>query len=81
LFSLLIIQSAKFIKNQTVLNKINIRQQLEINNTNSAKENWKQFTLLIIVNAFVGGMIGMEGHHSKFAEIEFGVASKTFCLL
>ena len=24
------------------------------------KENWKQFTILIIVNAFVGGMIGME---------------------
>ena len=24
------------------------------------KENWKQFTLLVIVNAFVGGMIGME---------------------
>lgn len=24
------------------------------------KENWKQFTILVIVNAFVGGMIGME---------------------
>jgi MFS family permease len=24
------------------------------------KENWKQFTLLVIVNAFVGGMIGLE---------------------
>ena len=24
------------------------------------KENWKQFTLLFIVNAFVGGMIGLE---------------------
>ncbi len=24
------------------------------------KENWKQFTLLVIVNAFVGGMVGME---------------------
>ena len=24
------------------------------------KENWKQFTLLVVVNAFVGGMIGME---------------------
>ncbi len=22
------------------------------------KENWKQFTILMIVNAFVGGMIG-----------------------
>tara|TARA_R110002073_G_scaffold123234_2_gene266886 strand:- start:72209 stop:73411 length:1203 start_codon:yes stop_codon:yes gene_type:complete len=24
------------------------------------KENWKQFTLLLIVNAFVGGMVGLE---------------------
>jgi len=24
------------------------------------KENWKQFTLLVVINAFVGGMIGME---------------------
>ena len=22
-------------------------------------QNWKQFTLLVIVNAFVGGMVGM----------------------
>lgn len=22
------------------------------------KENWKQFTLLVIINAFVGGMVG-----------------------
>ena len=24
------------------------------------KENWKQFTLLLVVNAFVGGMVGLE---------------------
>ena len=62
--------------------KINTRQQLEINNTKlGLKENWKQFTLLIIVNAFVGGMIGMERTIiPKFAEIEFGVASKTAIL-
>jgi hypothetical protein len=24
------------------------------------KANWKQFTLLVIINAFVGGMVGME---------------------
>ncbi len=24
------------------------------------KENWKQFTLLVIINAFVGGMVGLE---------------------
>jgi MFS family permease len=62
--------------------KINARQQLEINNAKlGLKENWKQFTLLIIVNAFVGGMIGMERTIiPKFAEIEFGVASKTAIL-
>ena len=45
------------------------------------KNNWKQFTLLVIVNAFVGGMIGMERTIiPKFAEIEFGIASKTAIL-
>lgn len=45
------------------------------------KENWKQFTILIIVNAFVGGMIGMERTViPKFAEIEFGIASNTAIL-
>jgi len=45
------------------------------------KENWKQFTILIIVNAFVGGMVGLERTiFPKFAEIEFGVASKTAIL-
>lgn len=45
------------------------------------KENWKQFTILVIINAFVGGMIGMERTiFPQFAEIEFGVASKTAIL-
>ena len=45
------------------------------------KENWKQFTLLVIVNAFVGGMIGMERTiFPQFAEVEFGVSSKTAIL-
>ena len=45
------------------------------------KENWKQFTILVIVNAFVGGMIGMErAILPQFAELEFGVASKTALL-
>lgn len=45
------------------------------------KENWKQFTLLVIVNAFVGGMIGMERTiFPQFAELKFGVASKTAIL-
>ena len=45
------------------------------------KENWKQFTLLIIINAFVGGMIGMERSIiPQFAEQEFGISSKTAIL-
>jgi MFS family permease len=45
------------------------------------KENWKQFTILVIVNAFVGGMVGMERSiFPQFAELEFGVASKTALL-
>lgn len=45
------------------------------------KENWKQFTILVIINAFVGGMIGMERTiFPEFAENQFGVASKTAIL-
>ncbi len=45
------------------------------------KENWKQFTILVIVNAFVGGMIGMERSiFPEFAQHQFGVASKTAIL-
>ncbi|WP_288369684.1 MFS transporter [uncultured Algoriphagus sp.] len=45
------------------------------------KENWKQFSILVIVNAFVGGMVGMERTIiPQFAEVEFGLASKTAIL-
>lgn len=45
------------------------------------RENWKQFTILVIVNAFVGGMVGMERTIiPQFAELEFGIASKTAIL-
>ncbi|MBK8701995.1 MAG: MFS transporter [Saprospiraceae bacterium] len=45
------------------------------------KENWPQFALLVIVNAFVGGMIGMERTiFPEFAQEEFGIASKTAIL-
>lgn len=45
------------------------------------KENWQQFTILVIINAFVGGMIGMERTiFPQFAETEFGIASKTALL-
>lgn len=45
------------------------------------KENRQQFFLLVIVNAFVGGMVGMERTiFPKFAEQSFDVASKTAVL-
>ena len=45
------------------------------------KENWKQFTILVIVNAFVGGMIGMERSiFPEYAKLEFGISSKTAIL-
>ncbi|MEP7231612.1 MAG: MFS transporter [Ginsengibacter sp.] len=45
------------------------------------KENWKQFTLLVIINAFVGGMVGLERSIlPRIAEIEFHIAAKTAVL-
>jgi MFS family permease len=45
------------------------------------KENWRQFTILVIVNAFVGGMIGMERSiFPQFASLEFRIDSKTAIL-
>ena len=45
------------------------------------KENWKQFVLLLIVNAFVGGMVGLERTIlPKLAEEEFHVKT-TFVIL
>lgn len=45
------------------------------------KENWQQFTLLVIVNAFVGGMVGLERTIlPELAAEKFGIASKTAIL-
>ncbi|MCC7246739.1 MAG: MFS transporter [Saprospiraceae bacterium] len=45
------------------------------------RENWRQFALLVLVNAFVGGMVGLERTIlPKFAEEQFGIASKTALL-
>lgn len=42
------------------------------------KENWKQFTLLVIINGFVGGMVGLERSIlPQIAEQEFALAAKT----
>jgi MFS family permease len=45
------------------------------------RANWRQFTLLIVVNAFVGAMVGMERTLIPLiAEDEFGLASKSIVL-
>lgn len=42
------------------------------------KANWKQFMLLVIVNAFVGGMVGLERTIlPDIAETEFGIAARS----
>lgn len=42
------------------------------------RENWKQFSLLVIINAFVGGMIGLERSIlPRIAEVEFHIAAKS----
>ncbi len=46
--------------------------------TLSLGDNWRQFALLVTVNLFVGGMIGMERSILPgLAEAEFGITSKT----
>jgi MFS family permease len=43
------------------------------------KENWRQFALLILINAFVGGMVGIERTVVPLiGSEEFGIASTTF---
>jgi MFS family permease len=45
------------------------------------RENWKQFTLLVIINAFVGGMVGLERSIlPEIAQKEFHIAAKTAIL-
>lgn len=45
------------------------------------RANWQQFTLLVLVNAFVGGMVGLERTVVPLlAEEEFGLVSRTVIL-
>ena len=45
------------------------------------RENWQQFTLLVLINAFVGGMVGLERTVVPLlAEHDFGLASRTVVL-
>jgi MFS family permease len=51
------------------------------NVTLGLKENWKQFTSLVIINGFVGGMVGLERSIlPQIAEQEFAIAAKTAIL-
>jgi MFS family permease len=75
-----------FVTDVTVRSNIHSYLSNRMNNPQQSvqlglRENWKQFTVLVIVNAFVGAMIGMERTiFPQFAEITFGVASKTAIL-
>ncbi len=45
------------------------------------KDNWQQFALLVVINAFVGGMVGLERSIlPQIAEVEFGIAAKSAIL-
>jgi len=45
------------------------------------RENWPQFSLLVLVNAFVGGMVGLERSIlPAIAQQEFGIAARTALL-
>lgn len=45
------------------------------------KDNWKQFTILVIINGFVGGMVGLERTIlPQIAEQEFAIAAKSAIL-
>lgn len=45
------------------------------------RENWRQFTLLVVINGFVGGMIGMERSIlPQLAEGVFGIEAKAAVL-
>lgn len=45
------------------------------------RPNWRQFALLVAVNAFVGGMVGLERSVLPvLAKEEFGIASKTLAV-
>lgn len=45
------------------------------------RENWRQFALLVVINAFVGGMVGLERSIlPQIAEKEFHIEAKTAVL-
>jgi MFS family permease len=58
-------------------NCLSILKQVQL----GLRQNWKQFTLLVIVNGFVGGMVGLERSIlPQIAEAEFHIAARTAIL-
>jgi len=58
-------------------------EDLDSNNkiAHGLKQNWFQFSILVLVNAFVGGMVGLERSIlPEIAEKELGIDSKTAIL-
>lgn len=52
-----------------------------MNQQQGLKENWIQFSLLVLINGFVGGMVGMERTIlPDIADQEFGIAATTTIL-
>jgi MFS family permease len=73
-FNFFTMTSTKTINSLTQTNYSEEKQSIQF----GLKENWKQFSILVVINAFVGGMIGLERSIlPQLAEQEFGVSSKT----
>ena len=54
---------------------------MEITAKIGLKQNWKQFSILVLVNAFVGGMVGLERSiFPQSASTKFGIVSTTAIL-
>lgn len=54
---------------------------MDPNMESGLRKNWIQFSILVIVNAFVGGMVGLERSiFPRFAEQQFGISSNTAIL-
>ena len=57
------------------------KRHLSMTAQTGLRENWKQFTLLVIINAFVGGMVGLERSIlPELAEADFGIAARSALL-
>ncbi|MGH2830173.1 MAG: MFS transporter, partial [Actinomycetota bacterium] len=58
-----------------------MRRRLTIPPQLGLRANWPQFTLLVVVNAFVGAMVGLERTVLPLmAQADFGLVSKTVAL-